>query len=466
MNFLKTLYTLSFITFLISCATDPLIEIEEYDMYDKAKEDSINKNEINDSNIYIKNVNEAYDRIHLMLDTKWTPLAAIPNVNSTNGYKKNSTYKGMPYSSTKEIDKYIGFDVSINTFLSAVNNPYSLLYTEDISTRNVSSYGFTYHGDECGPYMGIHCTDFVAYSLGFPLPWITAQYNYLSDIGFLEIVKDRTTSGIKKLDILWTKGHVRLITDIILNEDSSINKILVSESLKNLPRTTSYTKTEIKSLLQKNNQIIYRYSGLNHIPSIVNPLNSIPLKLEYNNDICTYRGDYATFRKGEKIILNYNLKSIGNWSEIELYRYDQLIQTLEIDKNNHGYDITNLNLEYGKYKARLKGDNIFSDYTYFEILETIVTFNNENEEQIITFSSANGTPIYFLYCYDNGWNMGTHIFTETERNQGYARINSLRMLQEEHETADRFFNKKTYLKVFFQGEYGRVTNTPILTDLY
>lgn len=57
-------------------------------------------------------------------------------------YPAGSTLNGVIYSNTWNIHKYVGFDVSLNTYVSAANNRYSLFYTEVINRwYRQSGYG-------------------------------------------------------------------------------------------------------------------------------------------------------------------------------------------------------------------------------------------------------------------------------------------------------------------------------------
>ena len=94
---------------------------------------------------------------------QWTPLADIP-ANDGYVFANGTTYTGMPYSSVKECMKFVGKDVSFRTFMTAVHNPYSLLYTENVSAENSQSgYGFEYHGENCASYYGDVCSSLDGY---------------------------------------------------------------------------------------------------------------------------------------------------------------------------------------------------------------------------------------------------------------------------------------------------------------
>ena len=99
----------------------------------------------------------------------WTPLSSIYS-HKLNGYfEANHLYEEIPYSSVKQLDKFVGLEVSFETFVSAVNNPYSVLYTENVGAS-------PYYGRNCSVYYGSVCSATVNYALNIKLPITTSMY--------------------------------------------------------------------------------------------------------------------------------------------------------------------------------------------------------------------------------------------------------------------------------------------------
>lgn len=94
-----------------------------------------------------------------------TDLQFIPSdtlyANKRKTYCPNISYKGLVYSSVLETNTFVGIDVSFHTFMTALRNPKSVLYTENINRP-------PYHGDLMGKgaYYGTVCSGFVSYALG------------------------------------------------------------------------------------------------------------------------------------------------------------------------------------------------------------------------------------------------------------------------------------------------------------
>lgn len=70
-------------------------------------------------------------------------------------------------------------DVTYHTFMTAVHNPMSVLYTEDISQP-------PYHGTNCATYYGAVCSSSVMWALGIDNPYSSGQIMELPDMTQLE----------------------------------------------------------------------------------------------------------------------------------------------------------------------------------------------------------------------------------------------------------------------------------------
>jgi hypothetical protein len=72
----------------------------------------------------------------------------------------------VPYSSVRSEGRYIGFDIALRTFLAAVENPRSVLYTENLTGR--VSNAAAYYGSVCSAY--------TSYALGCGIPEVSRRY--------------------------------------------------------------------------------------------------------------------------------------------------------------------------------------------------------------------------------------------------------------------------------------------------
>ena len=414
-----------------------------------------------------------------MTDIIWTPLAAVPCRTSggeMQPFPANTPVTGLPYSSAKEIDKMICYDVSIHTFMTAVNNPYSLLYTENISEEDSqSAWGKTYHGVNCATYFGTVCSELSGYVSGQRIQWQTAHNAWQAAHKF-NIVKiyDQSAQGLRIGDIYWKNGHNRVIVRLKRNaQTGAVTDVIIAESIhpccKQMDRKTA---AEINNLLASENAIIYRNTELYKNVYTPSPFVAVDDEVitpyNYNDDICTFAGDKASFRVGELVVLNYNLKSVGNWTAIKVYKDNVLLDTYpladivqsELSEGQRGHALNlGTELPYGSYKACMTDGTNDSDYTYWEVIETTVTHTVGNVWSRVAWTSHNGKPIAYALCSSNGGKyLGDELSTDAIR-LGYLDIDWHKMWEQFLGTS--IDGKTVYLKVYFEGQYGRVTNEPI-----
>lgn len=222
------------------------------------------------------------------------------------------------------------------------------------------------------------------------------------------------------------------------------------------------------SLVANEHIIVYRPSELyRNVDYVASPFVAVGDEtispFVYNNDICCFAGDKATFREGDTIAVNYNLVSVGAWTGMELYKNGTLVDTITIDSSIHYVDLTSKNLTYGKYKARMTDGANYSDYTEWEILQADVTCSvGDDGLATITITSANGTPVAVKVCELDGTNRAVRVLNEDEIADGTFKTDLIALNKQQHGDAKPLRGiSGLYLKVYFQGEFGRATNTPL-----
>ena len=405
----------------------------------------------------------AYKKAHQFSDIRWSPIDYIPTVSDAKGFIPNVKYKGLWYSSAKEPNKFIGYDLSLITAMTALNNPYSLLYTEDIlGSRCRSKYGYRWNGINCGAYMGVVCSSFVAYVLGFDIHWSTKDYPYLCDKGILQQISHNDIHGFQLMDIIYEDKHVAIITDIWRNEHGKILKVEISEAIHN--NVVSYTYT-IRQLMDRINQeqfiSVYRYSNIinniTYIPySFVSILDDPESNFQFNNDICTIGGDYASYKTNDPVFVTYTK---GDYSSMEIYDEHSLVFTCELSNNtdDHFVNITDISLPEGLYKARLTNNNTHSDYTHFEIRDLQVKISGEINSLNVSYHCRNAFPLYVDIVNNQAYPIAMYVLSREDIVNGMCHINI-----PELETWDgSFSDDELFIKVAFKTEYGKLYSNPI-----
>lgn len=425
----------------LSCSSDELLE--ELVLPTPPPPDSVEvkKNDIvgSDSLGRVNAVKKAYQ----MTDLQFTPQNNIV-ANKYKVYKVGETYEGLIYSSAKELEMFIGNDVSFHTFMTAIHNPKSVIYTVDISKP-------PYHGLNCKSYYGTVCSSFVSHALGI-VPRYWANDFPLSDV--MQEVGYSNPDSIKIADILWRDGHVAMITDIIKDNDNRTEALEISESVEKGCRRYTILRDKFLEMMKTSFKKVYRYTELykntdyTPYPEFVTVFDENPTPFVYNDYLCADKGDKACYREDEDITINI----FHDYEYLKIYKDD--IPYLRIE-NNSTQDVVLQNLPYGDYKASIcyGSNHDMSDYTYWKVVNINVVADRANGR--VYFSSANATPLCVRYCdiHGNGGSLTTsnlHLLSEKEKQQGYIDI-----------LPDEIKQKFPYVRVNFVTDYGRIINTPV-----
>lgn len=363
---------------------------------------------------------------------QWTPNGTIPKAGGA--YPPNKVRTGIPYSSVKELDKFIGQEVSFTTFMSAVHNPRSVLYTENVSQP-------PYSGVNCSTYYGTVCSMAVNYALGIDYPIESSMYPTLS---LFEEVAQKSLTNALPGDIVWRKGHVFLLLDIV-RLGKEITSVSVLES-RNVTSIKTYSYDALLSSIEKYDWVVYRFKYLagstnyKPIPFIINEGDE-HCEYNYNEELCVNRGDESSFREGENVVIDVFSSA---YDQALVYKDGVLFRTLDIETDK----IVLSGLPFGDYSVQLKDDDSVSKPTYFEVIQTEVSMRKCGVSVFLNASSKNASIKYIVYCTSTG-----------------ARK---RIIPVSHDTeeSDTFVipspnTHGLYLKVFFKGKYGLVSNEPI-----
>ena len=365
---------------------------------------------------------------------EWIPINEVPKRDGV--FQPGVKVKGVPYSSVKELDKFVGQEVSYYTFLTAANNPYSVLYTENVGKS-------PYKGSNCAAYYGTVCSMSVNYALGLDRPYGTFMYGSLPCI---QCVTHQDLEHAVPGDIVYfTYGHVILIADIIKDE-SSILYVEILESSGDGTSYRRYAKKTVEERLNKHEWILYRYKDLDKLAYEPSPFPAIEVGLSgvpYNNELCTSRGDRVTYREGEEVVINVMAHQYDN---LVVYKNGSLWKRIPLEGSS---ELILNDVQYGSYQAELQGDENTSGKVSFEVIQTDVNISKTSDCLRVRFTSNNGTPDYLVFCAEGGGRRFITDITDADRLAGYKAIKCVASTQD------------LYVKVLFKGEYGRVSNAII-----
>ncbi len=387
----------------------------------------------------------AIRKAHQLTDIEFTPQRDFEH--NFGFYSAGVNYKGVTYSSVKEIETFVGENVSFHTYMTAIQNPRSKLYTDRINNK-------PYHGRNCKAYYGTVCSGLVSYALGL-VPRYNSYDFPLSDK--IEEVSSYEPELLCEGDILWREGHVALITGITKDYEGKVKELEICESEGSCCKRYSVSRDYfLNSIMTYRFNKIYFYKELSknidYTPAseYVAVCDEVKQSFIYNTDICVDKGDKSCYLEDESVVVN--VLSEGG-VRLEIYRNDSLYLTHDL---NDQTDITCEKLLFGNYKARVIFDTIsgkFSDYTYWKVVHTDVAI--EPLAGLVKFHSMNALPNQIVFCNIYGkrppMSKGfCKTITPEELVQGFAHI-----------PADRILSDYPFIKVFFKTEYGIITNSPI-----
>lgn len=412
----------------------------------------------------VKGVLNAYKKAHQLTDLVWTALSAIPTNQSATGCAAGE-HTGMLYSEALQFEKYVGYGCSIKSFMTAIHNPYSVMYTEDTkgtAARKKSAYGFTYLNTTLnGAFYGSVCSALTSWACGMPVLWQTGDMAWLARTGLFAEVYDNSADGARLMDIVWKSGHTQLVTDIYRNSRGEVTSIALSESTQDYAHTSTKTRNEFNSYLVSNNAKLYRYRDLyknteyEASPFVAVEEEVLSGSYQYNNDICAYLGDCVSIADWESMYINYTK---GSYTGMELYKGTTLIQTITLPDNyndTHSINVTSYLTGAGEYKARLTDGTNNSDYTYFEVVDTNATaaYDASTDTLNVMFSSSNGNPLYIKLKTNDGHVVATYVFTDVDKYTGKCTFNPEALRTTQGRTP---VTKTEYVRVFYEGKYNQV----------
>ena len=382
-------------------------------------------------------------------------------------YEENVKVTGFPYSSNNHIGR-----LSIETFMTAVNNPYSLVYSERVYQLNPhSDWGRRYANNNGWSYYGYVCCGLTSEAVGAPIKFNNPYHDEASRIqGLLAPVYPQSAEGLKVGDILDGETHSVIVIGIHYSNGQADKFRLAEESTSHAgdpygggvlggAKIFEVTKATIEGATYFGRMRAYRYVRLyrnldyEQSPFVTCTGETALAPYSYNNDICTYAGDKVSFKFGDKVVINYNLTNSQSfaYTKINLYKDGSTTPTTylleDIDQSTlpngdgttywldqRGHALVLENLVAGDYVAKMADDNgNESEPTTFEVVSTNVTVTNVGNDKYeieyageieavyvgeYSYSSSSGDLPFKHFNYSSGcmafptfWEVDAHKMT-------------------------------------------------------
>ena len=365
-----------------------------------------------------KGVENAIKRAKQMVELEWMPVRPYPDgasIHTPEGHKYLDIFtqpwqpqKGVGYSSVRLTEKYVGFNLSHETYLSAIANPRSRIYTTPQHGLGLRMFA----------YCGLVCSAFVSYVCDLPL---RLPCSYWPHDPRVSLVNSDDLRNLMLCDIVLNPVmHIAIITDIERDVEGNVQYITVSES--KLPRviSTRFTAEAFRGYWLGNGYQIYRYSGIDSAAYTPSPFvhlegdPNLPVPA-INKVIQPDLGNRANYMLSETVELDL-LES--GWEEVEITGAVDCVLPVEEDKAVFQPQAA------GFYTARAKAGERYSDPVEFCVTDISVVLDRTvcgtSDTIGVTFSAAapEDEPIGWIVQNLTWGYRGGGVFTEEEKRTG------------------------------------------------
>ncbi len=273
---------------------------------------------------------KAVEYAQIMSRVKWTPV--VDGMPKRAGFfEKGTEYTGIPYSSVKAEGRYIGFDIFLKTFLAAVENPQSVLYTENLSGKVTNA--------EC--YYGAVCSSYTSYALQCG-NWYVSRLHGPPFRDGISLVEPQSAQFAKAGDLIYTPpstpsggSHIELVTGITKNRDGKVTHVRVEDSWPQTTREINRSANKFNSHIAARGRELYRITNLdawrenNKAESFLFP--------NYDDDSATPvinrvllldRGDWVAYHKGQPVKFNVIDKDALGVKSLVIKRGDTVVEEI------------------------------------------------------------------------------------------------------------------------------------------
>ncbi|MBR3725551.1 MAG: hypothetical protein IKN11_09225 [Bacteroidales bacterium] len=268
---------------------------------------------------------------------------AMAGMETSDIKNKGKLWMGVPYGNVHWQGKVVGSNVSLYTFLTATHNKRSLFYTER-PVSHVSGYGIEYPANAAAGlndantnWFGVVCHDITNYALNTAKTFIEKDWKTSPQVfgmTAVTVTSAEDCQGLQPLDIVQKPdSHIYIVVDVWRDAGGTVRFIEVAEAGAynshcrfNLTtpeqfydRLTGYGMNVYRSTLSG-----YHFEPDNRLPVEQTPfihhsLDDIPETIAYNDDICTFEGDRASFAVGGKVFVNVHRQG-SRWDSLRLLR--------------------------------------------------------------------------------------------------------------------------------------------------
>jgi hypothetical protein len=345
--------------------------------------------------------------------------------NRRGGYfEQGKRYTGAPYSSVRSVGRYIGFDISVRTFLAAVENLHSVLFTENLRGEVPIA----------APYYGTVCSAFTSYALQCGIWEVSRRHGPEVSQGIAQ-VQPQSSSTVQVGDVIYTPhttetggSHVEIVTAVNRDANGQTTAVRVEESTSPTVKTTLYTVAKFDAHLASRNKRLFRIQDLdawradNRADSFRFPNywadSATP---SINRTLLLDLGDWVPYQKGQPVKFNVMDRDARGVKSLVVERSGAMVDEVPITQPGvHERLLT----DCGDYTAHVvHSDGSESAACEFAVCDLDLRLPPDrirlDQDWKVHFSSDNIQPIA-IYLWSDADSYGRHplFISDDERRQG------------------------------------------------
>jgi len=364
----------------------------------------------------------------ILSQVKWSPIAETMPERRGGYFEKGKQYTGVPYSSVKSVGRCIGFDISLRTFLAAVENPHSVLYTKNLKGK-VSN---------AACYYGAVCSTYTSYALGCGIPEVSRRYGPHVSQGVIQ-VESQSAQLAEVGDIIYTPyttvssgSHVEIVTAVKRNDQGEVTSVRVEESRPLTTKTTDYTPAKFNAHLAARNKQLLRVIDReawrvdNRAESFLFPNPEADAESpEINRTLLLDLGDWVPYQKGEVVKFHVMDRDKQGVKSLVIERNGELVEEIPLE----GLGIIERTFEQtGDYTAHVvRPDDSKSQACQFAVCDLTLDLPTGSvsldKEWEVKFSSEN-IHLIAVHLWNESDSYGRHslFLTDEQRRQGGVKI--------------------------------------------
>ncbi len=365
----------------------------------------------------------AADHADILSQIKWTPVAdSMPN--RQGGYfEKGKQYTGVPYSSVRSVGRYIGFDISLRTFLAAVENPQSVLYTENLRGK-VSN---------AAPYYGTVCSAYTSYALQCGIWEVSRRHGPEVSQG-ITLVDPQSAQAAQVGDVVYTPhltltsgSHVELVTAVEKDHAGRVTSVRVEESRPPTTKTTDRNAASFDAHLASKDKQLFRitdldaWRGSNQAESFLFPNHQADSVIpKINRTLLLDLGDWVPYQKGQAVKFHVMDRDALGVQSLVIQRGGEVVNKIPLDRPG----VREQTLTTGDYTAHVvRPDASTSPASEFAVCDLDLRLPAESirldREWQVHFTSDN-IRIIAVYLWNEADSYGRHplFLSDEERRNG------------------------------------------------